>query len=110
MRTGGIKVTLELPLQFGKPDMNGVAYNKEAWERAVEKAQHTKNLPIVFIDKWNREVQIGTVDKIYLDSVKEEGALVVAGTIQTGGTHEEVEMISGKVTNAILYSIGISEK
>lgn len=115
MRVSGIKVTLELPVQFDRPDLNGITYSREAWEKAVERAGRTKNIPIKFVDQYGRDVKIGVVDKMYLECDDAhgdgtEGEIIVAGTITNGGTNEEVQMFNTVVTDAVLRSIGLSEK
>ncbi len=32
MRTQNIKITMEIPVHFNKPDKNGYVYTKESWE------------------------------------------------------------------------------
>ena len=46
MRTDGIKVKITMPIQFDKPDLNGVVHSKEAVNQALNKLN--KDTPLLF--------------------------------------------------------------
>ena len=46
MRTEGIKVKITLPIQFDKPDLNGVVHNREAVNQALRHLG--KDTPLLF--------------------------------------------------------------
>ena len=45
MRTEGIKIKLTMPIQFDKPDLNGVIHSREALNKAL---QQLENTPLLF--------------------------------------------------------------
>ena len=45
MRTEGIKIKLTMPIQFDKPDLNGVIHSREALNKALRQLDNT---PLLF--------------------------------------------------------------
>ncbi len=56
MRVDNVKVTMEIPVYFNKPDKNGCVYTKESWEKAVKNAV---NIPIEIINDDGTRTVVG---------------------------------------------------
>ena len=91
MRQEGIEVTFKIPVEFEKPDDNGVIYTREA----VEKALCTyASRPILVIDNSGNKSVIGVTSnknaKLLLEDSKYK--IVVDGIIKYGGSSENCEI------------------
>ena len=106
MRTENVKVTMEIPVHFDKPDCNGFIYIKEAWEKAVKDAN---NLPLEIIHDDGSSTVIGVTQDIRLVEKENGGMCIVSGTLFHGGTCEKVEIAENKVTNLRLSSVGFTK-
>ena len=91
MRQEGIEVTFKIPVEFEKPDDNGVIYTREA----VEKALCTyASRPILVIDDSGNQSIIGVTSnknaKLLLEDNKYK--IVIDGIIKYGGSSENCEI------------------
>lgn len=114
MRQEGIQVTFKIPINFDKPDGNGVIYTREAVEKALESY---RKAPILFTtDKVNDVKVIGVVydepatldcelcgnDNYYYINVK--------GILKAGGSCESCFTIEGNtVKEYTVDSVGICD-
>lgn len=111
MRTKNIQVSMKIPFPFGKSDDNGVAYTREAIEKAIPTFS---NVPIVSHLNGDKPHIIGIVD--YNDPTtewdEENGVcnLTVNGLLFRGGTECSIVLNDNKVvTHMSIQSIGISD-
>ena len=106
MRQDGIEVTFKIPVEFGKPDKNGVIYTR----KAVEKALCTyASRPILVIDDSGNQSIIGVTSnknaKLLLENSKYK--IVVDGIIKYGGSSENCEIENKIVKDFTITSVGI---
>lgn len=106
MRTDNVKVTMEIPVHFNKPDKNGHVYTKEAWEEAVKNAVNT---PIEIINDDGSRTVVGVAHDVELVKDGEEGIIKISGMLRYGGTSEEVKYTKDVITNVTLNGIGITK-
>ena len=106
MRTENVKITMEIPVHFNKPDCNGVIYTKEAWEEAVK---DVNNLPLEIVHDDGSSTVIGVTQDVRLIEKEDGGVCIVSGTLFHGGTCEKVEITEDKVTNMRLSSVGFTK-
>ena len=106
MRVDNVKVTMEIPVHFNKPDKNGYVYTKEAWEKAVKNAVNT---PIEIIHDDGSRTMVGVAQDVRLIEKDDENIIFVSGTLLHGGTSEEVKYTKDIITNVTLNSIGITK-
>ena len=106
MRTENVKVTMEIPVHFNKPDKNGYVYTKESWEEAVKNAVDT---PIEIIHDDETRTVVGVAQDVKLIKDGEQDIIKVSGMLRYGGTSEEVKYTKDVITNVTLNSIGITK-
>ena len=70
MRQEGIEVTFKIPVEFGKPDKNGVIYTRKAVEIALDSYS---SCPIVFLDNEGNKKVIGVTDEHRAELIEENG-------------------------------------
>lgn len=106
MRQENIEVTFKIPVDFEKPDDNGVIYTREA----VEKALCTyASRPILVIDNSGNKSVIGITSnknaKLLLEDSKYK--IVVDGIIKYGGSSENCEIENKTIKDFTITSVGI---
>ena len=106
MRQENIGITIKIPIDFGKPDKNGVIYTR----KAVEKALCTyASRPILVIDDSGNQSIIGVTSnknaKLLLEDNKYK--IVVDGIIKYGGSSENCEIENKIVKDFTITSVGI---
>ncbi len=88
MQTENVKVTMEIPMHFNKPDKNGHVYIEESWEEAVKNAVNT---PIEIINNDGTRTVSGVAQDIKLVRGRDENIIKVSGMLRYGGTSKEVK-------------------
>lgn len=107
MRTNNIRLTLNYPIKFNKPDMNGNLYTREVWEKAISECE--VGLPIEVIQNDGTSIIVGITNKIEIEENGDSGTIIVNGILRHGGTCE-VANIEDKIIKSIeLQSVGISK-
>lgn len=112
MRQEIIEITIKIPIDFGKPDKNGVIYTRKAVEIALDSYS---SCPIVFLDNEGNEKIIGATDEHRAELIEENGKykIVKSGIIYYGGTCENIILEFGKKDKTVKYyavgNIGFSE-
>ena len=112
MRQENIEITIKIPIDFGKPDKNGVIYTRKAVEIALDSYS---SCPIVFLDNEGNEKVIGVTDEHRAELIKENGKykIVKSGIIYYGGTCENIIFDFSKKDGTVKYygvgNIGFSE-
>ena len=106
MRQENIEITIKIPVEFGKPDKNGVIYTR----KAVEKALCTyASRPILVIDNSGNKSVIGITSnknaKLLLENSKYK--IIVDGIIKYGGSSENCEIENKIVKDFTITSVGI---
>lgn len=94
MRVDNVKVTIDIPVYFNKPDKNGYVYTKKSWEEAVKKAVDT---PIEIIHDNGTRTVVGVAQDVQLVKDGEQDIIKVSGMLRYGGTSEEVEFTLQKI-------------
>lgn len=108
MRVDNVKVTMEIPVNFGQPDKNGYLYTKESWEEAVKKAADIPT-PIEIINDDDTRTVVGVTQDVQLVKDGEEDIIKVSGVLRYGGTSEEVKFTKDVITDVTLNGIGITK-
>lgn len=107
MRVRNVKVTMEIPVPFGKPDENGVRYSTESFEKACEKAS---NLPIVVMNNDGTSTVVGVTGWIrYIKDDKNGDYMSVNGMLYHGGSSETIGFTDNIITSVDLQSFGITK-
>jgi len=106
MRIENVKITMEIPVHFNKPDKNGYVYTKESWEEAVKNAVNT---PIEIINDDGTRTVVGVTQDVKLVKDGDEDIIKVYGMLRYGGTSEEVKYTKDVITNVTLNGIGITK-
>ena len=112
MRQENIEITIKIPIDFGKPDKNGVIYTRKAVEIALDSYS---SCPIVFLDNEGNKKVIGVTDEHRAELIKENGKykIVKSGIIYYGGTCENIIFDFSKKDGTVKYygvgNIGFSE-
>lgn len=114
MRLDNLKIQLAIFIQFGRPDMNGVRYSREAVEKAI--ASFNGELPIIYRD--NDTIKdgviigntIGETCSVLWDDKQQVCEVIVNGNLHYGGTECIVnEIRDGVVTDFSIVSVGLSK-
>ena len=112
MRQENIEITIKIPIDFGKPEKNGVIYTRKAVEIALDSYS---SCPIVFLDNEGNEKVIGATDEHRAELIEENGKykIVKNGIIYYGGTCENIIFDFSKKDGTVKYygvgNIGFSE-
>lgn len=105
MRTKNIKVTIDMPIPIGKPDLNGYVYTEEA---VLAATKNLSGLPL----RWNDEI-IGYVDAAYISSIGDrEANLRIFAVVPFGGTwcnHVKLSEDGETVTGYNIQGVGFTE-
>lgn len=113
MRTNNIEVKFTIPIPYGKPDLNGVCYTKEAIENAIK--NYKSKLPILFQANENDSIHLfgATDNTIYSTEWDDENQVcrfTLDGVIFYGGADIVVnEIQDGKITDFEFRGFGLSE-
>lgn len=107
MRVKNVKISMEIPVPFGKPDENGVRYSTESFEKACENAS---NLPIVIMNDDGTSTVIGVAGKIrYVKDDENGDYMKVNGMLYHGGSSETIGFTNNVITSVDLQSFGITK-
>lgn len=113
MRTNNIKVKLTIPIPYGKPDLNGVCYTKEAIENAIK--NYDSKLPILYQANEGDSIHLfgatdNTVCSTEWDDENQVCHFTINGHIFYGGAEIVVnEIQDGEVTSFEFRGFGLSE-
>lgn len=107
MRVKNVKISMEIPVPFRKPDENGVRYSTESFEKACENAS---NLPIVIMNDDGTSTVVGVAGSItYIQDEANGDYMAVNGMLYHGGSSEAVGFTDDVVTSVDLQSFGITK-
>lgn len=107
MRTEKIKISLEIPCHFDKPDCNGTVYTKEAIYEGVKDGKYK---PINIIDNNGNSIPIGVVDNMDIKYDTDNNPYIsVDGTLLYGGTEESVKFEDNKVCSMEILGVGLTK-
>lgn len=102
MRSKNIEVTIKIPVPIDKPDGNGVMFDVYAIKKACENANGS---PIEVEDSDGNFKPIGVASKVTF--IEDGGYICVEGSVWSGGTCEQVDIIDNMVKDMTITSFGI---
>lgn len=102
MRSENIEVTIKIPVPINKPDGNCVMYDVNAIKKACENATGS---PFEVEDSDGKFKPVGVASKV--NFIEDGGYIYVEGSVWSGGTCEQVDIIDRMVKGMTITSFGL---
>ncbi len=105
MRSKNIEITMKIPIPIGKPDHNGITYEKQA---VIEAYKDVAGKPIVIYKNGKSEVVGAVIGNALMAEDDEFLYATMHGLLYYGGTEEETKSTDGKVDSMSISAFGLT--